>query len=167
MRKISLAARLLPAVLAMITAAPVLAQGASGDLRCRIAGGLGLIVAGQRGLTCVYYRPDGATEFYTGSTSQVGLDLGVTNAVRVAYHVAGVDPAMPAALDGAFGGAGVGVTLGAGIGANALIGGHTGSATLIPIGNTYITGLDVSAGLSVLTLHYAGMETLRERHRGY
>ena len=164
MRKSLLAVCLvLPAVALGIGSAK--AQGASGDLRCTVAGGLGAIVAAQRALTCVYYRPDGVTEFYTGSSSRLGLDLGATNAVRLAFHVAGADPNAPAALDGGFGGPGVGVTIGSGIGASALIGGRTGAVALLPIANTSLTGIDISAGLSVLTLHYAGMETLRDRRR--
>ena len=160
-----LAACLLVGLAASTAPASAGVRGGSGELRCTVAGGLGFIVAAQRGMTCVYYRRDGAVEFYTGSDARIGFDAAATNAVRLAYSVQGVDPSMPAALDGAFGGPGVGVTIGAGIGADVLVGGKAGTAVLMPIKNTSATGIDISAGLAIFTLHYAGMESRAVRAR--
>ena len=140
-------------------------RGGSGELRCTVAGGLGFVVAAKRGMTCVYYRRDGSVEFYTGSNARIGFDAIATSAVRLAYSVRGVDPSMPAALDGAFAGPGIGVTIGEGIGADALIGGKTGTAMLVPITNTSLTGFDLGAGVAVFALHYAGMESRAVRAR--
>ncbi len=141
--------------------APASAEGRSSELRCTQKGGFGFIVTGDRPVTCVYYRPDGAVEFYTGDFRRVGFDGGPTNALRLAYRVSVPGPITAGALDGTFGGVGLQVTLGSGFGADALVGGAGGSATLAPIANVAITGLNVNAGLGVLELHYAGAERSR------
>lgn len=133
-------------------------RGGSGELRCSVAGGFGFLVGSNRKVTCVYYRPDGAVEFYVGSTSRIGVDVGPNNAARAAYQVVGTDPAAPGMLAGDFAGPGFGATVGAGIGADALVG---QGVTLLPIANVYDTGVNVNAGLGVLHLDYAGMEPHR------
>ena len=144
-------------------ATPAAAQSAAGQLRCSIAGGFGLVVAAQRSATCTYRRVDGSVEFYLGSTGRIGVDLGLTNAVTVTYDVTAPEDAEPGALQGAFAGPGAGFTVGAGVGANALVGGS--GVILTPIDNTYVTGLDISAGLGTLNLRYVGRETPHRRRR--
>ncbi len=133
-------------------------RGGSSELRCSVAGGFGFIVGSNRKVTCVYYRRDGAVEFYVGSTSRIGVDIGPNNAARAAYQVVGADPTAPGMLAGDFAGPGFGVIAGAGIGADALVG-H--GVTLLPIANVFDTGANVNAGLGVLHLDYAGTEPRR------
>lgn len=151
------------AALLFASAAPASAQGGSSELRCSQAAGFGIIVASDRKITCTYYRQDGAVEFYTGDFNRIGLDLGPTNAVRLAFLVSVPGPITMGALDGGFGGVGAQVTLGRGLGADSLVGGATGQAILTPIANEYVTGVNVNGGLGVLRLHYRGME--RHRYR--
>ena len=165
MRHAVLAVCLVLDLAACVAPASAQSPAASGELRCTAAGGLGFLVAAKRGMTCVYYRPDGAVEFYTGSDIRIGFDAAATSAVRLAYSVKGADPSMPATLEGAFAGPGLGVTIGSGIGADVLIGGRAGTAMLLPIKNTSPTGVELSAGLAVFTLRYAGMESRKVRAR--
>lgn len=152
------------ALFASFGALPACAQRAPSELRCSMAGGFGFLVGSDRKLSCVYYRPDGVTEFYVGSSGRIGLDLGPTNALRLAYRVLSENHA-PGALAGDFAGPGFGVTLGRGIGADALVGGQARSVTLVPIANQSVTGLNVNAGIGVLHLRYAGREPARQaRH---
>ncbi len=149
-----------------ILVGPAAARPGSGELRCNVAGGFGYAVVGQRGITCVYYRLDGTAEFYVGSSSQFGVDLGSTNARRLYFKVLGVDPSQPGLLAGTFAGAAAGVTLGFGLSAEALAGGATGKALLVPVTNQDDTGINFTTALGILTLQYAGSEprSLRERY---
>ena len=141
----------------------VAAQGGSSELRCSQASGFGIIVASNRRVTCTYYRQDGAVEFYTGAFNRVGLDLGPTNPVRLAFLVSVPGPITTGALAGGFGGVGAQATLGSGLGADSLIGGAAGRAILTPTQNLSLTGLNANAGLAVLRLEYRGMERSRYR----
>ena len=163
MRPFRLVLLALVAALPLAVAAPALAQGGSSELRCSQAAGFGFIVASNRKVTCTYYRQDGAVEFYTGVFNRVGLDLGPTNAVRLAFLVSVPGPITTGALDGGFGGVGAQVTLGSGLGADALVGGAAGRAILTPIENLSLTGLNANGGLGVLRLEYRGMERSRYR----
>ena len=167
MRTIILKAVLVSAAMAASgVGAPVaVAQPHSSELRCTVAGGVGIFVVGQRAANCVYYRADGMVEFYIGSSSRFGIDLGPTNAQRLAFKVTGADPTQPAALSGDFAGVAVGATLGEGISGQGLAGGATGNVTLLPINLPNYTGQNIAAGLGVLNLRFAGSEphALHER----
>ncbi len=151
--------------LAAFVDGPVRAQGRSGQLRCTVAGGFGLVVTSGRAINCVYYRPDGAVEFYLGQSSHFGIDVGPTDAVRLAYHVIGADPERLGELAGNFAGVGLAATVGSGFGNDALVGGADNRAKLLPIGNQAVTGLNVEAGVSVLSLRFAGSEPRRRYGR--
>ena len=99
------------ASLAVCAGSPAEAQSRSGQLRCTVAGGFGLVVTSGRATNCVYYRPDGVVEFYLGQSSHYGVDVGPTNAVRLAYHVIGADPTRPGELAGNFAGVGLAATV--------------------------------------------------------
>lgn len=146
-----------------LAAGPAQAQGGSSELRCTEKGDFGLFVVSKRRVTCVYYRLDGAVEFYTGAFDRIGVDVGPTNAVRLGFLVNVPGPITTGALAGRFGGVGVQITAGSGIGADALMGGATGKATLTPLGNVSLTGLNANGGIGVLDLEYRGMEGRRYR----
>ena len=140
------------------------------QLRCRVAGGFGFFVAGRRAVTCTYYRPDDRVEFYTGSSDKIGVDLGPSNARKLDFVVKGASDEQPGELDGKFVGAQAGATIGFGISSEALVGGATGRVALIPFTPQSFTepdstGLNISGGLGILELHYAGSErrALRDR----
>ena len=66
---------------------------------------------------------------------------------------------------GLLAGLGLAATVGSGIGGDALVGGVDNQAKLLPIGNQALTGLSVEAGVSVLSLRYAGSEPGRRGGR--
>ncbi len=166
MRTTIFATALFATAIALATAVPAAAQPRSSELRCTVAGGFGFFVAGQRAANCVYYRADGIVEFYVGSSSRVGADIGPLNAQRLAFKVRTAGPPTPGALQGDFVGAAVGVSIGEGASTEALVGGAGGGATLLPIDYPYYTGLNVTAAFGVLHLQYAGSEphALHERY---
>ena len=157
---------------AMVFAAPPAgARQLPSQLRCRSAGGFGFFVAGRRAITCTYYRPDDRVEFYTGSSDKLGIDLGPTNAQKLNFVVTGAAGEEPGELDGKFVGAQAGATIGFGVSSEALVGGATGHVALLPFPpQSFIdpdtTGINVSGGLGILELHYAGSErrSLRDRY---
>ena len=79
-------------LLLALTALPVAAQTAAGELRCMVKGGFGFVVGSNRAATCTYRRPGQPVEFYTGELGGFGLDIGPTNAVALTYRVYAVDP---------------------------------------------------------------------------
>ncbi len=70
----------------------------AGSLNCDISGGLGFIIGSQKSVQCVF-TPDGPgrPEYYVGTISKFGLDIGATAGGFVAGAF-GLDPATGAAL---------------------------------------------------------------------
>src|SRR5260370_5348943 len=59
-----------------------------GTLTCKISPGVGLIVAGQRQLSCIYASPRGrALDAYDGTVSTLGLDCGATSGCQLTWAV--------------------------------------------------------------------------------
>src|SRR5260370_24144477 len=59
-----------------------------GTLACSISPGVGLIVAGQRQLSCIYTSARGrAREAYEGTVSMVGLNIGATPGGQLTWAV--------------------------------------------------------------------------------
>jgi hypothetical protein len=128
------------------------AQDASGELRCNVQGGFGFIIGGSRAVSCTYRRVGLPVEFYTGSTGNIGIDIGPTNAVAVTYRVSAT-LAAPGVLQGDFAGPGFGIAGGPGVATRALIGGS--GVALLPI----------TAGINQLHLQFAGLEAVPDRAR--
>lgn len=59
-----------------------------GTLTCNISPGVGMIVAGQRQLSCIYASARGrAREAYEGTVSTLGLDIGATSGGKLTWAV--------------------------------------------------------------------------------
>ncbi len=131
-----------------------------------MAGGFGFFVAGKRGANCVYYRGDGDVEFYVGSSTRIGADIGPLNAQRLSFKVRTADSSQPGALQGDFVGAAGGVSIGEGASAQVLVGGANGGVVLQPFDLPNYSGLNISVALGVLSLQYAGREprAMREKY---
>ncbi len=145
------------------SAAPV----QSGVLACNVAPGVGLIIGSSKSLSCVFHPARGRREYYAGTISRIGLDIGVTGPGQFAWGVvASGPPGRRFALAGDYAGPGVGIALGAGGSANTLVGGYGDSISLQPLsGET--TGLNLSAGIGALTLQpIAAGPPGRRRHHG-
>jgi hypothetical protein len=161
-------AALLGAAFVGLTATvPSAAQIQSGVLACNVAPGVGFIIGSSKGLSCVFHRAHGRPEFYAGTISRIGVDLGATGPGQFAWGVSTAGPpGRRYALAGDYAGPGIGVALGAGGSANTLVGGTGNSISLQPLAGA-TTGLNLSAGIGALTLRpVAAGPPRRHRHHG-
>ncbi|WP_439575820.1 DUF992 domain-containing protein [Phreatobacter sp.] len=151
-------AALLGGLFALPTAADAQNRVRAGVLTCEVAPGVGLVIASQRELACVF-RPErrrGVREAYAGRISRIGLDVGVTGRGVLAWTVFAATPRIARwQLAGDYAGAGAQATLGVGLGANVLVGGSRRSVALQPLSVQAQTGLNLAVGVSSLTLRPA------------
>lgn len=127
-----------------------------GTLTCNISPGVGMIVAGQRQLSCIYASARGrAREAYEGTVSTLGLDIGATSGGKLTWAVFAPTTLRRAALAGTYAGATAGGTVGAGVGANLLIGGSDRTVALQPLSVQGQTGVNITAGVSSMELRPA------------
>ncbi|WP_298253361.1 DUF992 domain-containing protein [Bradyrhizobium sp.] len=128
-----------------------------GTLRCNLAPTVGLIVMERQRLSCLY-TPDGPwpPERYFGHVTTVGVSLGINRGGAMAWAVlAPVTGPIRGGLRGTYVGVSADAAVGVGLGANALVGGSGRSFALQPVSVEANTGLDITAGVSKLRLHYA------------
>jgi hypothetical protein len=107
-------------------------------------------------MTCVYKSHKGKKAVYTGSITQIGIDIGVTSKSYITWAVFAPGDLDRGALEGSYGGASAEATVGVGLGANVLVGGLKDSIALQPISVQGQEGLNVAAGVTGLKLRYAG-----------
>jgi Protein of unknown function (DUF992) len=144
--------------LAVASAEPAAAQRIkAGLLTCDVSGGIGLIIASQKQVSCVY-APDlpGPQEAYVGSFTRFGLDIGVTGAGVMVWAVFTETTRGPGFLAGDYVGASGEVSLVAGLGANVLIGGSNRTVALQPLSVSGQVGINLAVGIGDLTLRPAG-----------
>src|SRR5260370_21314301 len=130
---------------------PAMAQQAGrprvGTLTCNISPGVGMIVAGQRQLSCIEAEARGrAREAYEGTVSTLGLDIGATSGGELTWAVFAPTTLRRAALAGTYAGATAGGTVGAGASANVLVGGSDRTVALQPVSVQAQTGVNIAAG---------------------
>lgn len=137
-----------------------------GTLTCNISPGVGMIVAGQRQLSCIYASARGrAREAYEGTVSTLGLDIGATSGGKLTWAVFAPTTLRRAALAGTYAGATAGGTVGAGVGANLLIGGSDRTVALQPLSVQGQTGVNITAGVSSMELRPASASAPRRSQR--
>jgi hypothetical protein len=135
-----------------------------GTLVCNISPGVGMIVGGQRQLSCVLTSARGrAREAYEGTVSTLGLDIGATSGGQLTWAVFAPTTLRREALAGTYVGATAGGTVGAGVGANLLVGGSDRTVTLQPLSVQAQTGVNIAAGVSNLELRPAAGPPPRRR----
>jgi hypothetical protein len=123
-----------------------------GVLTCTIRGGTGFIVGSTKDLRCRFNKP-GRDEFYHGTISKFGIDIGTTKQSAIAWAVfAPTANLRPGSLNGNYGGVSAEATVGVGVGANALIGGSNKSIILQPLSVQAQQGLNIAAGVAALQL---------------
>jgi hypothetical protein len=150
------------AKLAVIAAAVVVAGTAaaqervqSGQLTCDISGGIGLIFGSQRTLNCTFAPSvPGPVEFYAGTLTKLGVDIGVTAGGAMVWVVYAPTSRPAGALSGSYGGATAEATVVAGVGANVLIGGSNRTVELQPVSLQGQAGLNVAAGVAGIDLRW-------------
>jgi hypothetical protein len=148
------------AVLALTFASadPAVAQRIkAGLLTCDVSGGIGLIIASQKQVSCVY-APDlpGPQEAYVGSFSRFGLDIGVTGGGVMVWAVFTDTTRGPGFLAGDYVGASGEVSFVAGLGANVLVGGSNRTVALQPLSVSGDVGVNLALGIGDLSLRPAG-----------
>jgi hypothetical protein len=135
----------------------------TGYLKCNEAAGWGFVIGSSRKLRCAYTSNSKRTEYYSGSISKFGADIGYLSSAVILWSVAApTTDISPGALDGNYAGASASVTLGAGAGANVLLGGFHNSIALQPVSFEGQNGLNVAAGIGAMSLHYEGLKEPRE-----
>jgi hypothetical protein len=127
----------------------------AGYLTCHVSSGWGLIFGSSRSLNCSYAMQPGYTEFYTGSITKFGADIGyLSSAVMIWAVLAPTTNLGQGALAGTYAGATASAAVGVGAGANVLIGGFNHSIALQPVSIEGQNGLNVAAGVAALSLKF-------------
>jgi hypothetical protein len=141
--------------LAAALATPAAAQGGVnvGNLSCNVSSGWGFVFGSSRALNCTFAGGGGRYEYYVGSISKFGVDIGYTQGgVLVWTVIAPTANLAPGSLAGSYAGGTASATVGVGIGANALIGGSNNTIALQPLSIEGNRGLNVAAGIGAITL---------------
>jgi hypothetical protein len=125
-----------------------------GALSCRMAPSIGLIFGSRQRMAC-RFAPSGPypPEAYVGVMNNIGLDIGITAGGVLAWAVfAPSTGPMRGRLAGTFVGASGAIGVGVGVGANLLFGGTGRSIALQPLSLEGTVGINLSLGVSSLTL---------------
>lgn len=134
----------------------------TGYLTCDEAAGWGFIIGSSHSIHCTYTSNKHRTEYYTGTISKFGADIGYLQSAVILWAVAAPTTDLgPGALTGDYGGAQASLALGVGAGANVLLGGFHKSIALQPVSVEGQKGLNVAAGIAGLSLHYEGSKPPR------
>jgi hypothetical protein len=129
----------------------------TGYLTCHEAGGWGFIIGSSHKIHCLYTLNEQRTEYYTGTISKFGADIGYLQSAVILWAVAAPTTDLgPGALAGDYAGAQASLALGVGAGANALLGGFHKSIALQPVSVEGQNGLNVAAGIGEMNLRYEG-----------
>jgi hypothetical protein len=152
--------RIAPALAALAVAfvSPASAQTQPGTnvgtLTCKMGPSVGLILGSRQKMACQFV-PNGrsASELYVGVMNSIGLDIGNTAGGAMAWGVfAPTTGPKPGALAGTYVGASGAIGVGVGVGANLLFGGTGRSIALQPLSVEGSVGINLSLGVSGLTL---------------
>src|ERR1051325_2941706 len=87
----------------------------AGSLTCDVSAGIGLIIGSQRNVSCTFTPSvPGPIEYYTGTISKIGLDIGITTGGVMVWLVFAPTTRPAGAVPGPSAGAGGGGSGGAG-----------------------------------------------------
>src|ERR1700691_3404969 len=141
------------AAAAVVAAALVMVGGSAdaqprqvqvGTLTCSMSSSVGLIIASQKNLNCVFRgQPGEPEETYTGTMTTIGIDIGVTTGGVIVWTVFADTNRYAGMLAGTYAGATAEASVGAGVGANVLVGGSNHTVTLQPISLQGQLGFDI------------------------
>ena len=127
----------------------------AGSLTCDVSAGIGLIIGSQRNVSCTFTPSlPGPIEYYTGTISKLGVDIGVTAGGVMVWFVYSPTNRPLGALSGTYVGGTAEASVIAGVGANALVGGSNRAIALQPVSVSGQIGLNVAAGVAGLDLRY-------------
>jgi hypothetical protein len=145
------------AALASLLAAPMAAQAdtALGILTCKSDGATGYIIGSSENVICDFVPANAAqaTEVYTGTLDNIGLDIGVTGETVMSWNVlADTDAYQPSQLAGTYVGASADASFAAGGGVKLLTGGPNGGLSLQPLSVQAQEGVNAALGVTKFTL---------------
>jgi hypothetical protein len=141
------------AMLASVTVASAQSRLEAGVLECQGPGSVSFIVGSVHQLSCLFKPSVGPVQNYAGTVRRVGLDIGITDRLALAWIVLAPTRQLgPSELAGAYAGVSAGAAVGVGLGANALIGGNNSSVALQPLSVEGQTGLNLAAGVTSFEL---------------
>ncbi|HVG52708.1 MAG TPA: DUF992 domain-containing protein [Xanthobacteraceae bacterium] len=149
--------------LAVAAAAIALAGGtasaqqavAAGSLTCDVSAGFGVIIGSRKSVSCTLTPSQpGPVEYYTGTITRLGVDIGATTAGVLVWAVFAPTSRPVGALAGNYVGATGEATVGVGVGANVLVGGSNRSISLQPLSVSGQQGLNVAGGVAELELRF-------------
>ncbi|HEX4556520.1 MAG TPA: DUF992 domain-containing protein [Xanthobacteraceae bacterium] len=127
----------------------------AGSLTCDVSAGIGLIIGSQRNVSCTFTPSlPGPIEYYTGTISKLGVDIGVTGGGIMVWLVWSPTNRPIGGLAGNYVGGTAEASVVAGVGANALVGGSNRSVALQPLSVSGQVGLNIAAGVAGLDLRY-------------
>ena len=128
---------------------------AAGTLTCDVSAGFGVIIGSRRSVNCTFAPSQpGPVEYYSGTITKVGIDIGATAAGVLVWLVYAPTSRPAGALQGNFAGATAEATVAVGLGANVLVGGSNRTVALQPVSVQGQVGLNVAAGIAELDLRY-------------
>ncbi len=140
-----------------IAASSAQAQGRirAGGLACNLAPTVGLIIGSRQRINCTFTPSTGARrEYYSGTVSRLGLDIGVTGGGRMIWGVfARTSKLPPRTIAGTYVGASGDASFGVGGGANVLVGGSNRSISLQPLSLQGQVGVNLALGVARMTLN--------------
>lgn len=125
-----------------------------GVLTCNVEGGVGYIFGSKKQMICEFKNASqDKYAKYIGAITKFGLDIGYTSKSSITWAVfAPTADVKDGDLAGSYGGISAEATAGLGIGANILLGGFQKSIALQPLSVQSQEGVNVSAGITGLTL---------------
>jgi hypothetical protein len=145
------------AAVAVVVSSVAFAQDrvAVGTLTCDVSAGFGLIIGSQRSVNCTLAPAvPGPVEYYGGTITKVGVDIGVTSSAVMVWLVYAPTNRPIGALQGNYVGATGEATFVVGLGANVLVGGSNRSVALQPVSIQGQTGFNVAGGVAELALRF-------------
>lgn len=127
-----------------------------GTLTCKMAPSIGLIFGSRQRMAC-RFAPNGPypPEAYLGVMGTIGIDIGITAGAMAWGVFAPTAGPRRGALSGTYVGASGAIGVGVGVGANLLFGGTGRSIALQPLSLEGSVGINLSLGVSSLTLTLA------------
>lgn len=141
------------AMLASVSVASAQSRIEAGALECQGPGGVSFIVGSVHELSCTFKPSVGPVQTYVGTVRRVGIDIGITQRLALAWIVMGPTRQIgPNEIAGNYAGVSAGAAVGVGLGANALIGGNNSSIALQPLSVEGQTGLNLAAGVTSFEL---------------
>lgn len=128
---------------------------AAGSLSCDVSAGFGVIIGSRKSVSCTFTPSQpGPIEYYSGTITRVGIDIGATTAGVLVWAVFAPTSRPAGALAGNYVGATGEATVGVGLGANVLVGGSNRTVALQPLSVSGQQGLNVAGGVAELALQF-------------